>query len=364
MNGTNNERFTAAEFRVRLFLSVDLSGSTAFKNSHDGEQRERASPRWVTIFETFYRDFPAKFRSQYQEAKTSRSGKDNCPSLWKAVGDELVFCGRVSNRNSVMTSLMAFIDTLHAYRKLLSDENIPLNVKGAGWLATFPEPNRAVQLRNLEANENFLTASEALESAADKQPFEYDFLGKAIDTGFRVASLAKPERFALSVQLARLLASSEDGSGFDHWIRLDLPTVLRGVNGGEGYPVLYIDTLKHLNAEGIRLKERQLLKQYEAPSKADLSSYLEAYCKVVGTDEILLPLTANDPQIPPPENYTNHKAKISEHLEAERGREISEAQVEEPEDGNGGEIPEGQSLEPLLSSSDAKNTSSVTKVED
>lgn len=351
MSVTEDRRFTAADYRVRLFLSVDLSGSTAFKNSQDGEQRERAIPRWVTVFETFYRDFPAKFRSQYQETQTSRSGSDECPALWKAVGDELVFCGRVNNRTSVMKALMAFIDTLHSYRKLLADEKIPLNVKGAGWLAAFPEPNRAVQLRSLNGNVNFLTASEALEAAADNQPFEYDFLGKAIDTGFRVASLARPERFALSVQLARLLVSAEDGSGFDHWIRFDLPTVLKGVNGGEGYPVLYIDTLKHLEVESIKLKERKLLKQYESPTKSDLSSYLEAYCKVVKTEEILLPLTANETPIQPPATYTEHKAKISEHLEAERGREIIEDQMAEPEDGNGGEIPEGQTLEPLVSSS-------------
>ena len=91
----NEERFTCAQFRVRLFLSVDLSGSTAFKNSQDGEARDQASPKWVTAFDAFYRGFPAKFRSSYALRKTSQSGSDNCPKLWKAVGDELIFCGRV-----------------------------------------------------------------------------------------------------------------------------------------------------------------------------------------------------------------------------------------------------------------------------
>ena len=59
-----------------------------------------------------------------------------------------------------------------------------------------------MNLRNSGEASDFLTASEALESAADATPFEYDFLGKAIDTGFLIASFAKPERFVLSVQLA------------------------------------------------------------------------------------------------------------------------------------------------------------------
>jgi len=272
---TEEGRFVCARFRVRLFLSVDLSGSTAFKNSRDGEARERASPKWVTTFETFYRDFPAKYRSAYAQMKTPQSGSDDCPKLWKAVGDELIFCGRVSNRKSVMLALMAFIQTLHDYRGSFSEEDLPLNLKGAGWLASFPEPNRAVNLRSSGDGADYLTASEALEAAADAEPFEYDFLGKAIDTGFRVASFAKPERFALSVQLARLLASCAMGTGFDHQIRFEDPVPLKGVNGGEAYPVLYIDTLKHLATEHIREQERRLLRRHDPPPRDELKRYLE-----------------------------------------------------------------------------------------
>lgn len=344
---TDEERFTCAKFRVRLFLSVDLSGSTAFKNSRDGETRDRASPKWVTTFETFYRDFPAKFRSKYALLKTPQTGTDDCPKLWKAVGDELVFCGRVNNRKSVMIALMAFIQTLHDYRRSFSDEGLPLNLKGAGWLASFPEPNRAVNLRSSGAGVNYLTASEALEAAADAQPFEYDFLGKAIDTGFRVAGFAKPERFVLSVQLARLLASCANGTGFDYEIRFDEPIALKGVNGGESYPVLYIDTLTHLATESIRVQERRLLRRHEAPSRDDLNKYLEAYCAVVGTEELILPLSAGDPGTDPPQSYLAHEPKISEHLEAEKGREIGDVLADEPDDGDGGDLLENDGLEPL-----------------
>lgn len=344
---TDEERFTCAKFRVRLFLSVDLSGSTAFKNSRDGEVRDRASPKWVTTFETFYRDFPAKFRSTYAAQKTPQSGTDDCPKLWKAVGDELVFCGRVNNRKSVMIALMAFIQTLHDYRRSFSKDGLPLNLKGAGWLASFPEPNRAVNLRSSGGGTNYLTASEALEAAADSQPFEYDFLGKAIDTGFRVAGFAKPERFVLSVQLAKLLASCAQGAGFDYDIRFEEPVALKGVNGGEAYPVLYIDTLTHLATESIRLQERRFLRRHEAPTRDELNRYLEAYCAVVGTEELRLPLFAGERETEPPQSYLAHSPKISEHLGAEKGRELGDVTADEPDDGDGGEIPEGEGLQPL-----------------
>lgn len=344
---SDDKRFTCAEFRVRLFLSVDLSGSTAFKNSQDGKILDRASPKWVTTFENFYRNFPARFRSNYAQSKTIQSGADDCPKLWKAVGDELVFCGRVSNRKSVMFALMSFIQTLHDYRNLFLDEDLPLNLKGAGWLASFPEPNRAVTLRSNGDGSNFLTASEALEAAADETPFDYDFLGKAIDTGFRVVSFSKPERFALSVQLARLLASCPQGTGFDHHIRFDEPVALKGVNGGEGYPVLYIDTLTNLKNETIRLQERKLLRRHEVPSRDDLKDYLEAYCNLVGTDELKLPMSANDGGIEPPDSYLTVRQLISKHLEGEREREIGDITLAEPEDSDAGGPLVGDGLEPL-----------------
>ncbi|MEM9717172.1 MAG: hypothetical protein AAF826_11710, partial [Pseudomonadota bacterium] len=87
-------RFQAAEYRVRLFLSIDLSGSTAFKNSKEGQDRsEGATPYWVGVFQNFYSDFPSLFASHFERLKNSSVGSDFCPKLWKAVGDELVFCG-------------------------------------------------------------------------------------------------------------------------------------------------------------------------------------------------------------------------------------------------------------------------------
>ncbi|MCD1633013.1 hypothetical protein K7H91_04450 [Martelella mediterranea] len=316
------KRYDPAEYRVRLFLSVDLSGSTAFKNSTAGEDREEGiTPKWVTVFQQFYGDFPSRYRGNYQKQANELDGDHECPVIWKAVGDELVFCSRVKNKKAVVTAVSAFIDTLHDYRKHLVDEGIDLNVKGSAWLAAFPEPNRAVQLKKTESDEEFFSASEALENAADTRPFDYDFLGKAIDTGFRVASTATRERFTLSVQLARLFTSIPEGSRLSYQIRIDLPTELKGVNKGIPYPMIYIDTMNHLTTKKFRTKEREILQLSSNISNESISEYLQAYCEVVGTDEIVLPENNESETIPPPTSYQKLRDLIATHFDQEKGRE-------------------------------------------
>lgn len=324
-----SDRYDPAEYRVRLFLSVDLSGSTAYKNSAAGINRSNgATPEWVDVFQKFYTDFPDMYKSEYQQQHNVAVGSDGCPQLWKAVGDELIFCGRISNEKAGAFALSTFIDTLHTYREKLCSSGIALNVKGAGWLAAFPEPNRAIQLRRVNGLPDLFSASEALERHADQNPFDYDFLGKAIDTGFRVASAAKPERLVLSVQLALLLVKVPQGFGLGHDIRFDRPRSLKGVNKDQPYPMLYIDTMTHLPTEEIQKKERHLLREEAPPTRDLLAEYLEAYCQVVGTDEIMLPADANGTETAVPESYTNLKGMIAAHLSQEPDREF---------DGNGGD---------------------------
>lgn len=348
MTDISELRFVPAEYRVRLFLSVDLSGSTAFKNSSSGEQRHKNSaPQWVTVFQQFYADFPALYGSEFQKQTNDGVGEDRCPQLWKAVGDELVFCGTISNQKTCIVALNAFISTLHIYRKRLMDAGIALNVKGAGWLAAFPEPNRTVKLRRVDGEPDLLSASEALELSADRAPFDYDFLGKAIDTGFRVASNAQPEQFVLSVQLARLIADAEPEMGFGHLIRIERPKILKGVNKNEPYPMLYIDTMQHLPTKDAKTLERQVLGENSVPDRGRLADYLKAYCSVVGTDEITLKADANSADIALPESYTQHQELIAQHLSSEQGREFNGGSEDEVLGGEGTADLADATLEPL-----------------
>lgn len=344
----DEQRFEAAGYRVRLFLSIDLCGSTAFKSSKAGEAREAgAAPNWVTIFQNFYSDFPDIFEDEFRQLRNPSIGDDGCPEVWKAVGDELIFCGRVNNRKSCAVAISAFIKALYRYRKRLTEQKIDLNVKGSGWLAAFPEPNRTVQLRAKDQTPELLPASEALEAAADKMPFKFDFLGKAIDTGFRIASQAQPDKFVLSVQLACLLLHRSAELNFGYRIKLDPPTILKGVNKNHPYPLLYIETLEHLPTERLRGLENDLYNENKTPEHHKILEYLEAYSDVVGTDKIILKESHNSNNIDPPKSYLSHKTQISEHLAGERKTELDKEGIIDEHTSDEDIIFEGNALEPL-----------------
>ncbi len=86
--------------------------------------------------------------------------------------------------------------------------------------------------------------------------------------------------------------------------------------------MLFIDTLLHPPTQATKLLEREVLREYEPPNRDRLVAYLEAYCAVVGTDEIMLKVDAAAADIDAPESYTQHKELIAEHLSSEQGREF------------------------------------------
>src|SRR5262249_50095825 len=92
----------ALEPRLRLFLSVDLVGSTAFKHQAafdktvEGKAQQTLGPPWLSPIARFYRDFDRQFRSNWQSFRHNleSTGAFECgpaPELWKTSGDELLY---------------------------------------------------------------------------------------------------------------------------------------------------------------------------------------------------------------------------------------------------------------------------------
>ncbi|MEM6277263.1 MAG: hypothetical protein AAF714_09955 [Pseudomonadota bacterium] len=343
-----------------------MTGSTNFKNSDRGRNiREGdAFPIWVEAFHNFYKDFPAEFYKNYNSARSQENRDDRCPVLWKAVGDELVFCGLVGSKLSVKLAIDQFQKTLYSYRKRLQDDHYPLDLKGAAWVASFPFPNLTVELKPVapelsvasdgeeqdgDAAGQLLAASEALERAADQSPFDFDFLGKAIDTGFRVASNATKERFLLSVQLARIVLTIDS---MKDQVRIDQPVEMKGVNSGEPYPLLYLDTLKHLKTIEIRQSARSLFSG-GTHDASEILNYVNQYCRAVGTDEFELAEEPSSGELEPPQFYLDQVPSVARFLEQEAAseRQIKEA-AQADDTASTSELEGASSLKPLSSSSD------------
>jgi len=195
-----NNNSICPEYRLRLFQSVDLVGSTAFKARHSSAEAGEISPLWVTQIKHFYREFPRILASNFAKLKHAEDccKYDKAPNVWKTIGDEIIFCVRLTSLEHLSVCTSAFIKSLEEYGRILEREGRALDVKGISWVAAFPSPNITVDLKlALEGNDKPSSYGEQIdeidEKGADKDPHLYDFLGPQIDAGFRSGKLSSAD---------------------------------------------------------------------------------------------------------------------------------------------------------------------------
>lgn len=280
----NRTRLTQCpDYRVRLFLSVDLAGSTAYKNVTEAES---ANPlAWVEAFQDFYRRFPKTFEESYRSLSKDKKRQldeeeinKGCPKFWKRVGDEILFCCRLYSLCHLGLCIDAFIKTLQDYAVKVENKN--LSVKGNAWIASFPVPNVIVRLEH-DAEPDYLPG-EDVERQADEKPHIFDFLGKEIDAGFRIAKNSSPDELTVSPALAFLLCltvSLKNVTGYGRSIRLKEMQAFKGVAENEPYPVLVLDTCPYFGKSQFKKLERKLLSIPEQADNDNLREYLKAYLR-------------------------------------------------------------------------------------
>ena len=236
---SDTERSRLGKPWLRLFVSVDLEGSTSFKQ----RLANRQSRTWLSVVLDFVEGFEASYwknigRRSLDIAKTSSPKQ---PRLWKILGDELVFAMEIRRAIDAAIYVDAFTDTLADWnRQVLAQRkrgdvasaDRPLLVKGTAWLAEFPVTNAVLPIAG---NHD-------------------DYIGPSMDTGFRLGELASPRRLALSVELVWLLLSHDESRSIEFAGRT---RDLKGVADGSGYPQLWIE----VPASEYHRKEHEVLKQ-------------------------------------------------------------------------------------------------------
>lgn len=307
-------------------MSVDLVGSTAFKanKKHSDPQNGSPSPAWVDEFRTFYKDFPIEVTRAYSSVVTAFGEEladqvSNRPRLWKTIGDEIIFCGRVHSIEHAAASVSAFLKALERYSKRLEDDDKPLRLKGAGWLAAFPAPNISISVtpdRVTGQNDTQVQLSENTEDFerdADDVPSRYDFLGKGIDTGFRIAKNASEDRFVTSVQLGYVLSRAATKKKFPHTFGYHGRETLKGVIDGAPYPVLSVDTERSEIKSKLKSREAALTGETTIQPHA-LCDFLETFMAVAGID---VPCLGEGQQAwghDWPESFLRYEAAFAENL--------------------------------------------------
>jgi hypothetical protein len=202
---------------LRLFLSVDMVGSTQFKARFTG----KGSEGWLETFRAFFSNFPLMLAGQLAFEFLEQ---DETPAVdvWKVMGDEVIFTARPNSAEELTSILRATLRTIKLY-EANNFAMVPLRLKGTAWLADFGEANIELDIPEL--------------SSSDVSP-HVDFIGPDLDLGFRISKYARPASLVLSLDLVELLldAANQDEVA----LYLVGREELKGVMFGRPYPVVWM----------------------------------------------------------------------------------------------------------------------------
>lgn len=344
--------------QLRLFMSVDITGSTHFKQlllSHKTSTQHKdeldgttASEPWLSPILEFYEQVSVIFSNEWDKiAAHLQSEIPSCeageaPSIWKAVGDELIFTKILTDHRQAYACITAWLATIQAYRKRIKEHSSGLDLKSAAWVAGFPVNNAEIILDHQTFRDksscddgdyiytNLLRLYEAEQTSAKSLLANgiRDFIGPSIDTGFRVASVATPRKFVLSVDLAFLLAHAAGNLPLN-WkstklnFYYDGRVGLKGVTNGAPYPIFWIDTFL---SDALIQIEDQIENRKSTPA-SDVKSFCELFLEKNKDTHVMRPFIMNDADTlfkKPPLKHIEKLQRLAEYWESGRARRQSE----------------------------------------
>ncbi|WP_419798852.1 MAG: hypothetical protein ACNI26_04050 [Terasakiella sp.] len=340
--------------RLRLFFGVDLVGSTSFKQKSKYPLKSPSDKNfgdlgasWFSEIANFYRSVEEHFKIAWDDCCISYARvlnkKLNCsPSLWKSNGDELIYSISLNEPDDVGYVLTAWLKALKAYRTELKERNQDLDIKGAAWIAGFPIDNAEVifckeiskQVERYRDEDPKVFHFELLEKwyhnddEDNREGLVKDYVGPAIDTGFRVSTQATPRKFVLSLETALMLSGVTlrrefyDDFGVSRNIlkmAFDGLKTFKGVLGGKPYPLFWID---FLHEDDELTKAFIKLSQTDYPNKDDILDYCEQFI-TDNSSQFFYPFIYEHNgnrfnQIPP--NYIATLDRLTERWVAEKDR--------------------------------------------
>jgi hypothetical protein len=201
---------------LRLFLSVDMAGSTEFKARFTGQ----GADGWLAMFRTFFSSFPLMVAGQIgfeflDDAATPAI------EVWKVMGDEVIFQVEPKTAEEVTSILLALLRTMKLYEdRHFAD--VPLRLKGTAWLADFDGPNIVVEVPELSSG----------------QAAYMDYIGPDLDLGFRVGKFSRPGIMALSLDVLEVVLSAANADKAAIYLLGKEP--LKGVMFGRHYPIVWL----------------------------------------------------------------------------------------------------------------------------
>ncbi|TAJ73443.1 MAG: hypothetical protein EPO51_05450 [Phenylobacterium sp.] len=201
---------------LRLFLSVDMVGSTEFKARFTGQ----GSEGWLGIFQTFFTSFPLMAAGQ---VGLEFLDDDRTPAIdvWKVMGDEVVFVTTPSSAEELTSILIALLRTMQLYEER-HFQQLPLRLKGTAWLAGFDGQNIEIEIPELSSGAGA----------------HLDFIGPDIDLGFRISKFARPGSLVISLDVLETVLGARNAARAALYLMGKEP--LKGVMFGRPYPIVWM----------------------------------------------------------------------------------------------------------------------------
>lgn len=217
--------FRRNDFRLRLFLSADMIGSTAFKQNARGESGPMA---WRFTVLEFLTEVPVQLHEACRDL-----GTPNLPEVYKGIGDEIVFVVTLERSYREAALYIAAFQQMLQY--FMSDDELP-SVKGSAWLCSFPVSNM-----ELDVERSITVREDGQKKEVLVNVLEY--IGPQMDVGFRVAKYSTAMKLPLTLDLALLLITAkleEYSAATGMRFCYDGREALKGVLGERPYPLVSI----------------------------------------------------------------------------------------------------------------------------
>ena len=223
----SNRREEQIKADVNLFFSFDIVNSTKYKN---------ITRNWSTILNGLL----SHILKQVNRMPALQSS-----TLWRVIGDEIVFILTINDKQQICESVDAIFEITQRITLLLKtsrfydiieDQNIKnsdllelktqdiLSIKSAAWIAVINNPIKT-QFDNTYYDYSIATNNNPIR----------DFIGKDIDTGFRIKNYTQAGRLVINFELAYLLKKYKQINN----LKLIDYTKLKGVWNEELYPIIW-----------------------------------------------------------------------------------------------------------------------------
>lgn len=325
------------EPRLRLFLSADIIGSTALKQSRLGafDSSGPAHVSWFTTIQGFYFEAQQHFMRAWNDLKLRHKDNDyfgEAPKLWKTIGDEVLFTKLITDHRQVAVTLQCWVKALGAIREFLRRDGGRLGVKSTTWLAGFPFRNKEVVLSGESFSgddfiedyykENGIILNKYYEKDGDG--INIDYIGPSIDTGFRLTGQATSRKLILSIDVAYILAltsPAKKGPIDPIKIRYEGQVSLKGVLGGANYPLFWMDLAD--GASSAVLEDK--LTKSSACDRDEAQAFCEAFY-AENSDFIFPPFVISET-----EQVISHKPEWYDDRHANLVKTFLDSEIQQPE---------------------------------